>query len=117
MTELNEFELLLLKTIIKDHLSKFSFLLEHLDFIGIDNRKITDGGLYLNFTYFKEFQENDEFVNGLLSAKHKLTIPSLKNELTYCLDITNGKMDFLEVLTNGKEIWDGDLTNATLTLE
>jgi hypothetical protein len=113
MTELKEFERLLLKTIIKDNPEKFGYLSEHLDFIRIETTKTTGTGLYINFVYLKEFQE-EEFENGLLSAEAKLTAPSLKNELTYCLDVTNCKIDSLEILTNEKENWDGDLENCSL---
>ena len=113
MTELKEFERLLLKAIIKDNLEKFGYLSEHLDFIKIETTKTTGTGLYINFVYLKEFQE-EEFENGLLSAEAKLTAPNLKNELTYCLDITNCKIDSLEILTNEKENWDGDLENCSL---
>ncbi|MBT2561906.1 hypothetical protein J7E50_14790 [Pedobacter sp. ISL-68] len=113
MTELKEFERLLLKTIIKDNPEKFGYLSEHLDFIRIETTKTTGTGLYINFVYLKEFQE-EEFENGLLSAEAKLTAPNLKNELTYCLDVTNCKIDSLEILTNEKENWDGDLENCSL---
>ena len=113
MTELKEFERLLVKTIIKDNPEKFGYLSEHLDFIRIETTKTTGTGLYINFVYLKEFQE-EEFENGLLSAEAKLTAPNLKNELTYCLDITNCKIDSLEILTNEKENWDGDLENCSL---
>ncbi|WP_029274369.1 hypothetical protein [Pedobacter borealis] len=113
MTELKEFERLLLKTIIKDNPEKFGYLAEHLDFIRIETTKTTGTGLYINFVYLKEFQE-EEFENGLLSAEAKLTAPNLKNELTYCLDVTNCKIDSLEILTNEKENWDGDLENCSL---
>jgi len=113
MTELKEFERLLVKTIIKDNSEKFGYLSEHLDFIKIETTKTTGTGLYINFVYLKEFQE-EEFENGLLSAEAKLTAPNLKNELTYCLDITNCKIDSLEILTNEKENWDGDLENCSL---
>lgn len=113
MTELKEFERLLLKTIIKDNPEKFGYLSEHLDFIRIETTKTTGTGLYINFVYLKEFQE-EEFQNGLLSAEAKLTAPNLKNELTYCLDVTNCKIDSLEILTNEKENWDGNLENCSL---
>ena len=113
MTELKEVERLLLKTIIKDNSEKFGYLSEHLDFIRIETTKTSGTGLYINFVYLKEFQE-EEFENGLLSAEAKLTAPNLKNELTYCLDVTNCKIDSLEILTNEKENWDGDLENCSL---
>ncbi|HJY13832.1 MAG TPA: hypothetical protein VJ304_13655 [Flavobacterium sp.] len=113
MTELKEFECLLLKTIIKDNPEKFGYLSEHLDFIRIETTKTTGTGLYINFVYLKEFQE-EEFENGLLSAEAKLTAPNLKNELTYCLDVTSCKIDSLEILTNEKENWDGNLENCSL---
>jgi hypothetical protein len=113
MTELKESERLLLKTIINDNSEKFGYLSEHLDFIRIETTKTTGTGLYINFVYLKEFQE-EEFENGLLSAEAKLTAPNLKNELTYCLDVTNCKIDSLEILTNEKENWNGDLENCSL---
>lgn len=116
MAELREKELLLLNTLIDGNTEKFGFLKSHLDFITVESRKTTGIGLYVNFGYLKEFDE-EEFVNALISAEQKLITPSLKNELTYCLDITNGKMDFLEIATNGNEIWDGNLENCTLISE
>lgn len=117
MSELKKFELVLLKTIIEDNLEKFSFLFNHLNFISVETRKINNFGLTLTFEYLKDFSEDDEFTNGLLSARPKLTVPNLKNALTYCLDVTNSKIDFLEILTNEKEVWDGNLEDAVLTLE
>lgn len=117
MNSLNEFELVLIETIIKDNLDKFSFLQNHLEFLNVETRKSNDFGVVVTFKYLKDFPEDEEFVNALLSAKSKLTIPRLKNELTYCLDITNSKIDFLDILTNEKELWDGNLNDAILTLE
>lgn len=114
MTELNEFERLLLNTIIANNSEKFQYLSAHLDFIRIESTKITPTSLYLSFVYIKEFSQEEEFENGLLSAEQKLTALTLKNELTYCLDVTNSKMDFLEIVTNEKEIWDGNLENCSL---
>jgi len=114
MTELSEFELLLLNTIIENNAKKFQYLSEHLDFVRIESTKATVTGLYLSFAYLKEFLQEEEFENGLLSAEHKLSAPGLKNDLTYCLDVTNGKMDFLEIVTNEKETWDGNLENCSL---
>jgi hypothetical protein len=114
MAEIKEVELSLLKSIINGNLEKFSFLLEHLGDIKIKSREATGIGLNITFEYLKDVQEEEEFTNGLLSTELKLTTPSLKNELTYCLDITNGKIDFLEIITNGNEIWDGNLENCSL---
>jgi len=114
MTELKEFERLLIKTIIKSHLEKFNYLSTHLDFIRVESTRSTDTALYINFGYVKEFQQEEEFENGLLSAEAKLRDPNLKNELTYCLDVTNSKIDSLEILTNEKENWDGNLENCSL---
>ena len=114
MDEIKEIELLLLKSIINNNLGKFSFLLEHLNFIKIKSRVANGISLLVNFEYLKDFPE-EEFTNGLISADLKLTTASLKNELTYCLDITSGKMDFLEIVTNGNEIWNGNLENCNLT--
>lgn len=113
MAELKEFERLLIKTIIKDNSEKFNYLSTHLDFIRVESIRLTGTALYINFEYVKEFQE-EEFENGLLSAEAKLTAPNLKNELTYCLDVTNCKIDSLEILTNEKENWDGNLENCSL---
>ncbi|TCD00636.1 hypothetical protein EZ449_20540 [Pedobacter frigidisoli] len=113
MNELREFERSLLEVIIKANAAKFAFLQTHLDFIRVKSRETKAISLVLNFEYLKEFNE-EEFVNGLLSAEQKLIAPNLKNELTYCLDITNGKLDFLEIVTNGNETWDGNLENCIL---
>ncbi len=53
MTELSEFELLLLKTIINDNSDKFNYLHAHLEFIRIETTRLTGTGLYINFASSK----------------------------------------------------------------
>ncbi|PWS29015.1 hypothetical protein DHW03_04055 [Pedobacter yonginense] len=113
MVALNEKELLILETLVEGNAEKFGFLKSHFESLYVESRKTTGTSLTITFGYLKNF-DDEEFVNALISAEPKLICPNLKNELTYCLDITNGKMDFLEVATNGNEIWDGVLDNCTL---
>jgi hypothetical protein len=68
--------------------------------------------MHSNFEYSKEFVQSN--VNVLLTSLKELTVDNLENELSYVLDITSGKIQFLEIVTNGNDTFQGEIINFKL---
>jgi hypothetical protein len=105
---LNSFELIVLDKISAD----YPFLRSHISFLRVKSRESTGVGLYVNFSYLKG--ENDyqpiPANYSALSSNAVLHIEGLKHGLAYEIAITNGWIDFLELVTYGEE-WDGLIRN------
>ena len=112
MKNLNALEITVIQSILDENKSKYPFLNLHIPYLYVKNREYTGVGIYSNFEYTKEM--NTEDISDLISSGKTLSIEGLEYELAYILDITNGKINFLEIVTNGNEIWDGTFTNFIL---
>lgn len=105
MQELNELEITLLNGLIK----KYPALKSHLPHIKISKRQISGFSLYVYFSYV-DFSEEPEMINLLFSNAEKIEIPSLKEGLSYVIDVTAGIIEHIEFSTY-KENWDGAFGN------
>ena len=107
MENLNKLEVSILKRLAK----KFPSINEHLDFIKVENRIITGVGMYINIIYSNP--NNLELhlgINNLaISTNERIEIFGLNYGLNYEVDITNGKIKFIELVTNG-ENWNGEIS-------
>jgi hypothetical protein len=106
LNTLNDFELAILNRIA----GKYSFLHSHIPFLSVDERKTTGVGIYVDFSYNR--CEGYDLIPAnfiALSGNDALHIEGLTNELSYEVAVTNGQLDFLEVVTNGNEMWDGTI--------
>ncbi|SFH84302.1 hypothetical protein [Halpernia frigidisoli] len=101
MNELNALELKLLDGLIK----KYPKLKFHLDFLKVSERKITGVGLYVNFEYVNP-KIDFEDINVLFSNEENIEIQKLKHGIGYVIDVTDGKILYIEFITYG-ENWDG----------
>lgn len=113
MKNLKNIEIAIIQAIIKENQEKYQFLNLHFPYLKVKSRECTGVGIYSNFEYSKEVVQSD--VNVLLSSLKELTINNLENELSYVLYITNGKIQFLEIVTNGNEFFDGKIIDFKLT--
>ncbi len=104
MKKLNKFETAIMDSIISENKSKFSFLEKQYSQLNVKSRENTGVGIYINFQLIKKNKFKD--INTLLSSSKTLSIPGFENELTYILDIKDGKINFLEIVTNGKDQFD-----------
>lgn len=102
MKNLTKMEKSLVEVIANENDNVYPFLKEHIDFLYVTKRENTGVGIYSDFGYYKELGKNN--INALVSADKTLTIEGLENEVSYVLDITNGKICFLEIVTNGNDI-------------
>lgn len=113
MGNLNNIEIAVLQAIINENQEKYQFLNLHFPYLVLKSREYTGVGMYTNFEYSKEFEQSD--VNVLLTSLKGLTVNNLENELSYVLYITNGKIEFLEIVTNGNDSFYEEIINFKLT--
>jgi hypothetical protein len=106
MENLNTLEIALLEAIIEENKGEYPFLTSHFPLLRVNNREYTGVGLYSNFEYLSPIQATS--INGIITSKKELVVKGIKNPLSYVLDITNGKINYLEVVTNGNEDWNGN---------
>ncbi len=86
MDALNSFELVILNEIVNSNSDKNPWLINHLNIVGVKNRKYTGVGLYTNFEYSRKLKENN-LAHTFYSSEKILRIPSLKYSLVYELSI------------------------------
>ena len=105
MEELNNLETTLLNGLTE----KYPSLKSHLPHLRVTKRQISGFSFYVYFSYV-DFSEEPEMVNALFSNGEKIEIPSLKDGLSYVIDVTAGLIEHLEFSTY-KEKWDGTFDN------
>ncbi len=72
--------------------------------------------MYVHFDYAPDFRFTpiSEKEHVALSSDKSLEIVPLKYGLNFELNITGGRIDFLELVSNGEE-WDGNVSEYRLT--
>ena len=77
----------------------------------VKNREYTGVGSYTHFQY-----DSSKILtkDTAISSRKRLLIKGLEHELTYELNLTDGKIDFLEIVTNGDDKWDGKVKDFEL---
>jgi hypothetical protein len=109
MDELNQFELAILNKIADE----YSILKIHIPFLIVKSREATGVGIYVHFSY-KGQPNNIVLIDPggyfALSSMDTLEMEGLKYGLAYEISITDGLIDFLELVTYGED-WDGTIRN------
>ena len=109
MKELNKLEISILERLAIE----FPFIKGHLPFLKVDNREITGVGMYVNFIY--DNPNNKSLYigveNSVVSTNEIIEIDGLEYGLGYEVDITDGKIKFIELVTYGEE-WDGVISDT-----
>ena len=111
MDKLNDLEKQLILAILEDNKKLYPSLLSRLDLIKVKNREFTGVG---SFTFFEDLSSEIFPANAVLSCRKALIINGLENEVSYELNLTEGKFDFLEIVTNGFDEWKGIPENFEL---
>ncbi len=104
MKELNELELSLLNGLTE----KYPSLKSHLSYLKVAERKMTSTGMSVNFEYTNTDEQItiEEDINALFSNGENIQVKNLKKGLGYVIDITGGKIEYIEFTTYG-ESWNG----------
>jgi hypothetical protein len=112
MEDLTLLEATILREILENNKEKYSFLLSHIPLIKIKSREFTGVGMYVNFEYTGSIDIPK--INALLSSDKYLFIDDLKY-VTYVLDITDGEIKYLEIVTIGDDAWNGTYKSFKLS--
>jgi len=107
MEKLNNMETAILKAIADENKQDYPFLDDHITFLYVKDRENTTVGIYTNFGYTKEFKTDS--ISTIISSNKTLRINGLKDEVAYVLDISDGKFNFLEIVTNGDDLFINDV--------
>lgn len=113
MQNLNKLELLILEKLAIE----YPFIKSHIPFLKVESRETTGVGMYVNFIYDNPTHEilNLEVEDAVISTNETIEMDGLKYGLGYEVDIINGKVKFMELVTYGEE-WNGVVSdNFTFT--
>jgi len=111
MEELNKLELAVLHSLVKQYPS----LKEHIPYLKVRDREITGVGMYVSFIYseFEDVIKNIEIISASLSTDENIEIEGLEFGLGFEVDITDGKINFIEFINYGED-WDGSFTEFNI---
>ncbi len=111
--KLNKLEL----SILEGLAIEYHFIKRHITFLRVKSRENTGVGMYVNFIYDDPTNEilRLEIEDTVISTSETIEIDGLKYGLGYEVDITDGKIKFIELVTYGED-WNGIVTdNFTFT--
>jgi hypothetical protein len=103
-SSLNNFE----REILQQVADAYPFLHSHIPLLRVNSRELTGVGMYVNFTY----RDNSDYFSPIpsnynaLSGKSHLNMEGLEHGLAYEISTSNGRVEFIELVTYG-EPWDG----------
>src|SRR6218665_2994087 len=106
MEELNKLELSILERLSINYPS----IKGHIPFLRVESRENTGVGMYINFSYINPVKKllDVGIENTSRCTKEIIEMGGLKYGLGHQVDITDGKIKFIEIFTYGEE-WDGDV--------
>lgn len=106
MENLNKLELSILERLC----NRYPAIKNHIPYLRVLSRKNTGVGMYVNFCYFdsKESLNNLDIPDTSISTNENIEIQGLQYGLGFEVDISDGKIKFIELITYGEE-WDGNV--------
>jgi hypothetical protein len=105
MENLNEFEFAIVQRVSEE----YPILKKHIPFLRVRSRELTGVGMYINFGYSNDFDIHGyEIQQDIVSANEYMKMEGLVNGLNFEINASNGKLDFIELVTNGED-WDGGI--------
>lgn len=114
---LNKIEIAVLQAIINENKNIYPFLEDHYRSLYVINREMTGVGFYTNLWYQEEPNDTNLKINTCLSSTKTLLFDWFNFPINYELAIDNGKMLFLEFVTNCSEAITIDPADISFRLE
>ncbi|VTS07674.1 Putative integron gene cassette protein OS=uncultured bacterium PE=4 SV=1 [Tuwongella immobilis] len=110
------FEIDVLHAILDPQREKYPLLHAQIPYLIVSKRELTGVGGY---TYFRfdpasEPPEPESSIDLVLTANKMAEMDSPPSGLGFALDVTEGKINFLEFVTYGEEQWDGNVDRYQL---
>jgi len=106
MDKLNHFEVAILEKLSETNPE----IKKHIPYLMVKDRQITGVGMYITFNYIEGGDSLDYIKKLHLSTDGYLKMDGLKDGLIDDTNITNGQIDFIELVTYD-EPWDGVIRN------
>lgn len=104
-------------TLLKGLTEKYPALESHIPYLKVKDRDITKVGMMVNFEYTNAQNElNFEDINALFSGGEPIEIKTLKQGLSYVIDVTAGQILYIEFTTYG-ENWNGKFGDYRIITE
>jgi hypothetical protein len=105
----SRFELDLLHSILDEQREKYPALYAQLPFLGVRSRELTGVGGYVYFELPDDPKVPTEpgQPDVMLTANKTIEMDSPPSGMGFALDVTAGRLNFLELVTYGDEEWDG----------
>ena len=104
-------------TLLKGLTEKYPSLESHIPYLKVKDREITKVGMMVNFEYTNAENElNFEDINALFSGGELIEIKSLKQGLSYVIDVTAGQISYIEFTTYA-ENWNGQFGDYKMIKE
>jgi len=107
-SELNDLEKAILLDIGKTHANSHPNLINQILNIQIASREYTGVGVYVNFVFEKNAEVENNNIIKCLATNSSYKLDGLKYPISFELNLTKeGKLEFLELASNGNELWNG----------
>lgn len=108
MENLNALEVVLIGGLVQ----KYPQMEAHVSHLRVSKRELTSTGLCIHIDY-QDFEQEVEPINALFSNSENIEITGLKKGLGYVIDITNGIIQYIELVTYGEK-WNGKIGDFRL---
>jgi hypothetical protein len=105
----SRFELDLLHSILDEQKGKYPALYEQIPLLGVRSRELTGVGGYVHFELPDDPKVPTESgqPDVMLTTNKMIEMDSPPSGMAFALDVTAGRINFLELVTFGDERWDG----------
>ncbi len=113
MENLNQLELAIFESLSNDYPS----IKIHVPLLKVLSREITGVGMYVNFADYELPNDTPaiESKYGVIGTNENIEIEELELGLIYEVNLSNGKIVFIEMVTYGEEEWSGCIGDFKLT--
>lgn len=103
------FELDVLHSILDEQKEKYPALYEQISYLVVRSRELTGVGEYVNFDLPDDPRIPTESGQSdlVLMANKMIEMDGLSLGLAFAIDVTGGRINFLELVTYDDEQWDG----------
>ena len=102
--------------ILKQNPKHQNTLGNQLEYLTVVSRKATGVGCYITFAVPAE-KIADAKLNTLLGFNGEIRVEGVPSGLCCVMDVTDGRINYFELVTYGDELWGGDLEKAQIIPE
>jgi hypothetical protein len=106
---LDKVERELVEQILKQHPIYGEILKNQLEDLFVSSRELTGVGCYTKFSTKKEIV--DKSINATLGFNGEIEVPGVPSGLCCVLDVSDGRLNYIELVTFGTEQWNGQLND------